>query len=85
MKLKKIMRIVCANVPKDTSPKELYRIFLEVVESLPETEEEVTDAIEETIDTPNPNPRMGEDEEEGLRQDPSYKGIAENREEDNEY
>ncbi|MFA5036149.1 MAG: hypothetical protein WC479_03140 [Candidatus Izemoplasmatales bacterium] len=77
MKLKTIVKIVCANVPKSTNPKELYRIFLEVVDSLPDDEEEVINAIDEaTGDGEEIGDLQDEDTEEGGRQDPTFKSAV---------
>ena len=84
MKTKTIMKIVCANVPRSTSPKELYRIFLEVIDSFPDDKEEVLQALEESMDDKEgTDVFMDEDQEEGERQDPDFRSLIDDESESN--
>jgi hypothetical protein len=77
MKTKRIIKLICANVLETTKPEEIYRIFLEVVNSLPDDEEDVIEAIEEALgDDEDIGDLQDEDTEEGERQDPDFKSLT---------
>jgi len=82
MKLDKIYRIVANEVDNTMPSEEVMNITKEIKETYPEDKEEVLEALEcmeEDYDEEE-ECEMDENDEEGYRQDPDFKGLCEEQE-----
>jgi gas vesicle protein len=82
MTLNKIYRIVAENVDATMPSEEVMNLTKQVSEMIPDDEEEVLDELEclEEDDEEETDESMSEDEEEGYRQDPDFRGLCEEQE-----
>jgi hypothetical protein len=78
MTLNKIYKIVADNVNATVPSQEVMNLTKQVADTAPYDAEDVLDELDcLTDDDTEIGDCMGEDEEEGYRQDPSFRGLCE--------